>query len=315
MIAAANSSPLSLLAQTPAAADTPSSQVGSTFDAKAAARADQKIADLRDAVGKLKSTAASAKASPSDLAKAKLAALKERLKMLMMMGGDPKTVAREASKIAKEIGQAAKAYADSAGGSDSGAAAQASSDTAAAQQAAAAQGAAQTTAPQAANASDTGNQDAADPSQSADGSKTDAPDTSSAKSDDAGADPAEAKGQDPAQAQAKAASQPSVAHGGSAAPNAKLPDPVIEEARVLEASAKAIAKAALARLKAQHRNNPDEKTEQANLDQGEKDFNAAAKDIYGDTGVPGGGDASNSYAADGSAPAPSADTPLVSVKA
>src|ERR1700743_226489 len=84
-------------------------------------------------VRRLQPTSPSPQASPSALAKAKLQALQQRLKMLMLMGGDPKTVAKEAAQIAKEIGQAAKAYADAAGGSDSSAAAEASSATATAQ--------------------------------------------------------------------------------------------------------------------------------------------------------------------------------------
>src|ERR1700732_4067996 len=77
----------------------------------ATAAADQKLQQMRDAVVKLKTVGDSAKAARSGAAMAKLEALKQRLKMLMMMGGDPKAVARQAAQIAKEIGEAAKEYA------------------------------------------------------------------------------------------------------------------------------------------------------------------------------------------------------------
>jgi hypothetical protein len=251
------------------------------------------------------------------MAKAKLDALKERLKMLMMMGGDPKTVAKEAAQIAKEIGKAAKDYADASGGSDSSgssAAAEASSDAASAQQAAS-------------SAAGAGGQAAANPDAAAaaaptaaaptpDAAKTDAPKT------DAPKDPADPGSADPTQthdpAKTKTPSTPQVTvktTNAIVAGKAKLPDPVIEEARALEASAQAIAKAALQKLKAQHKLNPDAKKEQDQLDQGQKDFTAAAKEIYGDTGEPsdtsGGGYSAQAQPV--AAPPPAA--PAVSVQA
>jgi hypothetical protein len=102
---------------------------------------------------------------------------------------------------------------------------------------------------------------------------------------------------------------------GAGAGKTKLPDPVIEEARVLEASAQAIAKAALAKLKAERKTNPDAKTEADNLEQGQKDFTAASKEIYGDTGEPSAS-ATDGYSAQGqAAAAPSAAAPAVSVQA
>jgi hypothetical protein len=317
MINAAAASQLMTTAQATAASNAKASKASPP---SSTAAADSKLAAAKDALSRMQATAASAKASPSELAKAKLNALKERLKMLMMMGGDPKTVAKQAAQIAKEIGAAAKEYADSAGGSDTGAAAEASSATASAQQdAASTQGAAQAGAAQAGaneseSASNTAEQPVADPAQSAGAQDPDASAADPSKSDDTPTDPAQAKAPDQAPTEGQTTSTPSAPHHGSA-PKSKLPDPVIEEARVLEASAKAIAKAAMAKLKAQHRNNPDAKTEQANLDQGEKDFNDAAKEIYGDTGSPGGGDVADSYAADGSGAAPAADTAMVSIKA
>ncbi|MBS0362679.1 MAG: hypothetical protein JSR98_14985 [Proteobacteria bacterium] len=290
----------------------------------AIAAADQKIADEKDALGKLQSAASSAKASPSALAKAKLKALQQRLKMLMLMGGDPKMVAREAARIAKEIGQAAKAYADATGGSDSGATSEASSDAAAAQQdatqaASAAQGG---------DASSPNAQAAGDPSASDPPAIGQAPATDPAATDPSKAgDPAAAGGQAQTQDATKAPQQPPaqtllppvITTVGPAAVKTKLPDPIIEEARVLEASAKAIAQAAIQKLKAQHKTGPHAKTEQEDLDKGEADFKAAAKEIYGDTGVPSSGSANDSaggYDAGGAAvPASPPATSLVSVQA
>lgn len=266
--------------------------------------ADSELAAEKEALSRLKAVSASASAGPSDLAKAKLNALKERLKLLMMMGGDPKTVAREAAAIAKEIGQAAKSYADASGGSDGGAAAEASSEAASAQQAAAGAAAQADAAP----AQATGGQ-APQPAASADPPKGDG------TSADPTAASAPAQPQTPGQAAAQAT--PQTATGG--AHKSKLPDPVIEEARALEASAQALAKAALQKLKAQHKTNPDATKEQAELDQGQKDFTDAAKEVYGnDDGVagdPSPADAASGYTANGSAPAPTADAPLVSVTA
>ncbi|HEY3950652.1 hypothetical protein, partial [Phenylobacterium sp.] len=111
-----------------------------------------------------------------------------------------------------------------------------------------------------------------------------------------------------------------VSDKGPGAVKTKLPDPIIEEARVLEASAQAIAKAALAKLKAQHKTNPDADEEQAELEKGQKDFTAASKEIYGDTGMPSSGssapDSSAGYASDGAAaPAAAPAPPLVSIQA
>lgn len=258
----------------------------STTSSPATAAADKKIQDEKDALAKLKALPAQAKATSSGLAKAKLDALKQRLKMLMMMGGDPKTIAREAAQIAKEIGQAAKEYADAAGGSDGGASAEATSDAASAQQ------------------DGGGAPSAGDPAQAP--NTVDAtPQASATKADGSTSDGKDAASPNDPQASGKSADTKA---GTTSAP--KGPDPTIEEAKALAAQAKALLKAALQRLKTEHRDNPDGKLEQDKVEQADKDINDAAKTLAADSAPSG-------YTADGAAAAAPADAApaAISVKA
>jgi len=77
--------------------------------------ADQASADKLQAAKRALSTLQQVKSSMAhsgkDAAQQKLAWLKARLKNLMLLGGDPKSRAREAAAIAKEIANAARDYA------------------------------------------------------------------------------------------------------------------------------------------------------------------------------------------------------------
>ncbi len=77
--------------------------------------ADQASADKLQAARRALSTLQQVKSSMAhsgkDAAQQKLAWLKARLKNLMLLGGDPKSRAREAAAIAKEIANAARDYA------------------------------------------------------------------------------------------------------------------------------------------------------------------------------------------------------------
>ncbi len=79
----------------------------------AAARLD----DAKKAVATMTGIAQSMRQARSGQAKQRLQQLLAQVKMLRMMGGDPKAVAKEAARLAKEIGSAAKDY---TAGADSG---------------------------------------------------------------------------------------------------------------------------------------------------------------------------------------------------
>jgi hypothetical protein len=91
------------------AADTPTAPTPASAD-------EARNAKTLSALNQLRQSANSDKDAAADAAKKKLEALRQRLRTLMMMGGDPRAVAKEAAQIAKEIGAAAKAYAKASGG-------------------------------------------------------------------------------------------------------------------------------------------------------------------------------------------------------
>ncbi len=72
---------------------------------------DEKLQEARSALATLRQVRAGMGRSGKDAAIQKLAELKARLKSLMLLGGDPKTRAREAAAIAREIAAAARDYA------------------------------------------------------------------------------------------------------------------------------------------------------------------------------------------------------------
>src|ERR1700760_1696204 len=117
MVTSVSSSSVTLLAQ--AAATVKSAASTPAPETAAEQAADASLQAMKDTVVKLKADASSnsGSATSASMAKAKLQALQQRLKMLMLMGGDPKQVAKESAQIAKQIGAAAKAYADASGGS------------------------------------------------------------------------------------------------------------------------------------------------------------------------------------------------------
>lgn len=201
--------------------------VGSTKDAAASPaaapldKADDKNAKAASALNQLKQSANSDKEAAADAAKKKLEALRQRLKTLMMMGGDPKAVAKEAAQIAKEIGAAAKAYAKASGGAAAGGAgAGALTADPAGQTAGATQG--------------------GDVEGAADGQ---APGPTA---DQAGGDATE--GADPA-------TQPSVSGLATetSAAGGSTEDPIVKDARKLAASAKELFKAAALQAQRQHK--------------------------------------------------------------
>ena len=257
MISPVAPSPISAPSPAPAVSGKPSPT--STAD-------DAKLQEAKTALTALKQNGkGSANPARASQAKAKLDALRAQLKTLMMIGGDPKTVAREAAQIAKEIGEAAAAYAD-AGGTGAGAAAA----------------------------------DAAPPMPEegvqGETAATDSPGAAAASADAAPAAATEQK--------ASAAGSSGAAVGPSA------PDEVIQDAKTLAASAKAVIEAAHARAKREHRDDPSFRQAEATMGQAQKDIEDGAK-------VVGGGDAPGGYTASGtgvSAPATAA-VPAVSVQA
>jgi hypothetical protein len=299
MISGAASSSLSAGAQMvgAVAASTPTPAQQKQDQAQAA-----KLQQAQSALTTLKGLSDSARSTASDMAKQKLEALKQRLKMLMMFGGDPKAVAKEAAQIAKEIGQAAKDYASAMGGGSSGAAAtatQASGDAAEATAAADAQTAAAPApdatatagAPAATVAAVLGTSPAApdtDPAKTADGTATTATKTDSTSSAPA----------------ATTAATPGASHSSG-------PDPVLEEAKQLAAKAKAILQAAIAKARQQHADPIELQKDQNEMSDAEKAIRDAETTLGGDAG------GASAYSSDGqavAAPAASA-APSISIQA
>lgn len=107
----------------PAPATTrPDAQSGPTTarEQRQQALADAKLNDARAAVESLKQRTSNASEEKKAAAKKKIEQIKARLQMLQMaMIGDPKGAARMAAQLAKELGEAVKAYA-AAGGSTAG---------------------------------------------------------------------------------------------------------------------------------------------------------------------------------------------------
>ncbi len=257
----------------------------SSFDAAAAAAADKKLAGMREAVAKLKTLGNTAKSTGSEIARQKLEALKQRLKMLMMMGGDPKAVAREAAQIAKEIGQAAKDYAASAGGAP-------------------AAGADATPPPE--TAADA-NAPVAKPT--AEGATPEKPDENPLATTTAGAKAADPPLLGAPKADGASRDKATVKTGAPAPAGPSGPDPVITEAKLLAAQAKAILKAALERAKHQHADPAELKEDQDKMNAADKDVADAAKAVAA-------ADAPTAYSASGQGvDTPSSAEPAVSVRA
>jgi hypothetical protein len=179
--------------------------------------------------------------------------LQKRLQSLMLMGGDPKTVAKQAAQLAKEIGQAAKDYADA-----SGQAAPAAAPVAADAEAA------------------TGGQGG--------------------------------EGTDAAQPHPQPQPQPAVVtsfSGPAAAARMKTSDDVIDSAKAMAASAKALIRSAQERARRQHKDGPEFGDAHAASDRADKDIAQAGKTLGVDDPFAG-------YTASGSS-APAGAGPAISV--
>lgn len=268
---------------------------GTTTDAAAPTPAEEKqrqaeklkLQQFQSALTTLKGLHDSSRSTAAGLAQQKLEALKQRLKMLMMFGGDPKQIAKEAAQIAKEIGQAAKDYANAIGGGSSGS----------------------TPAEPAAAGDATDPAPAAAPQDEAAAAATGEQSAATALAA-AGAEPTKPTGEkatdtaktDPASATPKPATAPSASHGSG-------PDPVLEEAKQLAARAKAILRAAIAKAKLRHADPAELQRDQNEMSDAEKAIRDAEKAL-------GAGDPSSSYSADGqAAAAQAAAPPTVSVQA
>ena len=77
--------------------------------------ANGSLADARQAVQTLSTIKTSTKDADKAAAEQKLSQLRDELKTLIMMGGDPKSVAKQAAQIARQIAAAAQAYAQAGG--------------------------------------------------------------------------------------------------------------------------------------------------------------------------------------------------------
>ena len=251
MIAPTNTSSLAAAAQALAAANK-QAQAQAKAQAAQSAAAQAKLQQSQTALTTLKASGKSSSGITAQQAKAKLDALKERLKTLMMLGGDPKTVARQAAQIAKEISQTAKDYADAVGASAASVPAPAPTPT-----------------PPAASPTTDPNAQAPDGQAPADATGQAAGADSQAGSDSS----QDAEG---STAPAAASSTSSSAPSGGGAP-LKQPDPVIEEAKILAASAKSVMKGAIERARHEHKDDPEFGKDQATMDQADKDIAAAAK--------------------------------------
>jgi hypothetical protein len=297
MISAASTSSLAAGVQALGAAATAASKAAPTpSEQKRDQAAKAKLQDFQSALTTLKSLNDSAKSTAAGMAAQKLEALKQRLKMLMMFGGDPKEIAKEAAQIAKEIGEAAKDYAAAAGGDSGG------SQAAAPAAGPAVSAGADLPAPAAGATTAT----AADPAVVA----TAEPAANPGAAAKTAADPAQPAGNKPADAAktgpANPDAKPAATKGAS---RASGPDPVLEEAKQLAAKAKAILKAAIEKAKLQH-------ADPAELQDDRDKMSAAEKSIRDAEKALGADDSSAGYSAGGEAvAAPAATAPSVSVQA
>ena len=247
-----------------------------------------KLQNVQDGLATLKSIGQSSNATAAGIAAQKLEALKQRLKMLMMLGGDPRQIAKEAAEIAKQIGQAAKDYAQAAGGSSSAAAPQPAQAPAA--NADAPVDADTAAAPVAAGVADGIRPAGADPATAHPAAPFEAATVAGPAADHARTN----------LGSMKTATAPA---GGS---HASGPDPVLEEAKQLAAQAKAILKAAIAKAKQQHADPAELAADEAKMSDAEKAIRDAEKTMGSDGG-------SSSYSGDGQAVAAPAVTPAPTV--
>ena len=76
----------------------------------------RQLDDSQSVLAQMEAMKKSLQDAPKADAAQRIARIKEEIRMLQMMGGDPKTVARRVAQLARELGQAARTYA-AAGGS------------------------------------------------------------------------------------------------------------------------------------------------------------------------------------------------------
>ncbi len=83
----------------------------------------RQLEDSKSVLAQMEAMKRNMRQAPKADAAQRVARIKEEIRMLKMMGGDPKTVARRIAHLARELGQAAKAYAAAGSGADASAAA------------------------------------------------------------------------------------------------------------------------------------------------------------------------------------------------
>lgn len=229
-----------------AASASPLAQPQTQSQSSAAKRAELKLQDMKGALATLKTVQIAASSQQKSAAKARLDALKERLKMLRMMsGGDPKALARAAAQLAKEVAQAAKDYA-AAGGSPA----------------------------------DAGPPVSADPPPAEDQDKAQASDSQAAPAD--GSQPSADKDKVDAPGETAKSDAPKT-QAQAVVPGLQAPDPAMDEAKQLAAGARALLEAAIARAKREHHAKPDDfRDELAAMKDADKDIDKAARKVADD---------------------------------
>jgi hypothetical protein len=89
------------------------SQDGNPVSTQTIAQLDEQSKQALDAIDKIERSKVDVVKQRKQLAKERLARLKEQLRLLTMMGGDSKAMARQAAALAREIAAAARSYAGS----------------------------------------------------------------------------------------------------------------------------------------------------------------------------------------------------------
>ena len=108
-------------ARTMAKAPVRSADALPELDPKVAKRLAEQRDEARQAIDTLKQTKVNAGDQRKQIAKEKLELIKRALQSLRMMGGDPKTLAKEGARLARELAAAVKEYAAAGGTGATGA--------------------------------------------------------------------------------------------------------------------------------------------------------------------------------------------------
>jgi len=78
---------------------------------------EKRLEDTKQAEAQLRAVGQTMSQSKKASAAEKVKRIKDQIKMLKMMGGDPKMIARQIAQLARELSSASKEYAEGAGGS------------------------------------------------------------------------------------------------------------------------------------------------------------------------------------------------------